>query len=147
VSELVAKAVDGVVLAGGDAGTPQAFGEAVSDLVFAVGGSLAELLRVQLADGRVLGFGARDLSTAAAVVDGIVRPTLARVAQRDIRAGLPAPQPLTLDELRAATIDYFTERARTITRDSVRSVLAGRIPPDQQVVTVDAVHGREGTWT
>jgi len=142
VTELVAKVLDGIALAGnGGPDAATAFGDAVSDLVFATGGALAEVLRVQLADGRVLTFGARDLATAATIADGIVRPTLERVAQRDLRAGLPEPRPLRLDELREATIDYFSERARTITRESVRSVLAQRIPPDQQVITVEAVNG------
>ena len=115
------------------------FGEAVSDLVFAPSGTLAELVRVQLADGRVLSFGARDLATAAAIADGIVRPLLARIAQRDLRAGLPEPRPLALDELQAATVEYFVERCRSITRENVRSVLAGRIPEDQGVTRVERV--------
>jgi hypothetical protein len=115
------------------------FGEAVSDLVFAPAGRLAELLRVELADGRVLTFGARDLATAAAIADGVVRPTLARAAQRDLRAGRPAPLPLTLEELRAATVEYFVERCRSITRDNVRGTLPGRIPEDQAVVKVELV--------
>ena len=123
------------------------FGEAVSDLIFAPAGILGELLRVQLADGRVLAFGAADLATGAAIADGIVRPTLARIAQRDMRAGRTAPLPLTLEELRAATIEYFVERCRTITRDNVRNVLPDRIPEDQAVVKVERVavpaeHGR-----
>jgi len=115
------------------------FGEAVSDLVFAPSGTLAEIVRVQLADGRVLSFGARDLATAAAIADGIVRPLLARIAQRDLRAGLPEPRPLALDELQAATVEYFVERCRSITRENVRSVLAGRIPEDQGVMRVERV--------
>jgi hypothetical protein len=113
------------------------FGEAVSDLVFAPNGALAELLRVQLADGTVLSFGARDLATAAAIADGIVRPLLARLAQRDLRAGREEPLPLTLDDLTAATAAYFRERCRSITRDNVRSVLAGRIPEHQVVAKVE----------
>lgn len=113
------------------------FGETVSDLIFAPAGVLAELLRVQLADGRVLTFGARDLVTPAAIADGIVRPTLARAAQRDLRAGRPAPLPLTLDVLRVATVQYFIERCATITRDNLRSVLPDRIPEDQAVVKVE----------
>jgi hypothetical protein len=116
-----------------------AFGASVSDLVFAPAGALAELLRVQLADGRVLRFGARDLATAAAVADGVVRPLLARTAQRDLRAGRPQPRPLALDELRAATIGYFVERCAGITRDNVRSILPGRIPDDQAVARVERV--------
>ena len=118
---------------------PRAFGEAISDLVFAPAGPLAGLLRVQLADGRVLTFGAPDLATPAAIADGIVRPTLARIAQRDLRAARPLPLPLTLDELRHATVDYFRARAATVTRDNVRSVLADRIPEDQTVVKVEPV--------
>lgn len=115
------------------------FGEAVSDLVFAPAGALAELLRVQLDDGRVLTFGARDLATGAAIADGIVRPLLARIAQRDLRAGRPAPLPLTLEELRAATVEYFVERSRTITPDNVRATLPDRIPQGQTVTKVEAV--------
>jgi hypothetical protein len=115
------------------------FGEAVSDLVFAPGGRLAELLRVQLADGRVLTFGARDLATPAAIADGIVRPLLGRIAHRDMRAGLPEPRPLTVDELQGATRHYFIERCRAITRDNVRSILPGRIPDDQGIAKVDRV--------
>lgn len=113
------------------------FGEAVSDLVFAPNGPLAELLRVQLADGSVLSFGARDLATAAAIADGIVRPLLGRLAQRDLRAGRAEPLPLTLDDLTAATTSYFRDRCRSITRDNVRSVLAGRIPEHQVVAKVE----------
>jgi hypothetical protein len=113
------------------------FGEAVSDLVFAPNGTLAELLRVQLADGRMLSFGARDLATAAAIADGIVRPLLARLAQRDLRAGREEPCPLALDDLTAATTGYFIERCRSITRDNVRSVLAGRLPEDQALTKVE----------
>jgi hypothetical protein len=145
VTLLVAKILTDMPLAPGD--TPTSLGEAVSDLIFAPGGALAEILRVQLADGRVLTFGARDLASAAAVADGIVRPTLAGSAQRDMKAGLPEPRPITLDRLRMATLDYFTRRARTITRESVRSVLAGRISPEQQVVTVEAVHNTGGSWS
>ena len=36
------------------------------------------------------------------------------------------------DTLRTATLDYFTQRARTLTRESVRSVLGRRIPAEQQ---------------
>ena len=122
------------------------FGEAVSDLIFAPAGMLAELLRVQLADGRVLTFGARDLATAAAIADGIVRPTLARVAQRDIRAGRSAPLPLTLEEMRAAAVEFFVERCGAITRDNVRRVLPDRIPEDQTIVKVERIAvGREAT--
>jgi hypothetical protein len=115
------------------------FGDVVSDLVFAPNGPLAACLRVQLADGRVLVFGARDLATPAAIADGIVRPLLARVAQRDLRAALPDPLPLTLDELTRATREYFVERCRSITRDNVRSLLPGRIPEDQGIAKVDTV--------
>jgi hypothetical protein len=113
------------------------FGEAVSDLVFAPTGALAELLRVQLADGRMLTFGARDLATPAAIADGVVRPALVRAAQRDLRAGRPEPLPLTLAELRTATVAYFVERCRSITRDNVRGMLADRIPDDQAVMKVE----------
>ena len=115
------------------------FGDVVSDLVFAPNGPLAACLRVQLADGRSLEFGARDLATPAAIADGIVRPLLARIAQRDMRAGLPDPRPVTLDELTGATHEYFVERCRSVTRDNVRSVLPGRIPEDQTVVKVEPV--------
>lgn len=141
VAVLVAKTLSGVPLAG-DEGRPEAerrrvFGDALSDLVFAPSGELAELLRVQLADGRVLRFGARDLASAAAIADGVIRPTLARTARRDWRAGLPAPRPLALEELRQAAVDYFTARCAAITRDNVRSVLAERIPDGQAVVRVE----------
>ena len=116
------------------------FGEAVSDLVFAPAGELAELLRVHLADGRVLTFGARDLASAAAIADGIVRPLLASVAHRDMRAGLSQPAPLTVDELQAATVRYFIGRCRAITRENVRSILRDRIPDDQGIVRVERVH-------
>lgn len=122
---------------------PRTFGEAVSDLVFAPNGPLAELLRVQLADGRTLTFGARDFSTPAAIADGIVRPLLARNVQRDLWAGLPEPRPMTQDELLQATVDYFVERCRCITRESVRSVLGGRIPEDQAVTKVEPVEKGE----
>jgi hypothetical protein len=115
------------------------FGEVVSDLVFAPAGPLAELLRVQLADGRVLTFGARDLATPAAIADGIVRPLLARLAQRGIAEGRPEPPPLGLDELADATRGYFVERCRSITRENVRSVLPGRLPEDQAVAKVERV--------
>ena len=115
------------------------FGEAVSDLVFAPGGALAELLRVQLGDGRVMTFGARDLTTGAAIADGIVRPALAAGLQRDLRAGRPAPLPLTLEELRAATLRYFADRCATITRENIRSVLPNRLPEDQAVMKVERV--------
>jgi hypothetical protein len=119
------------------AGDARAFGEAVSDLVFAPAGPLAELLRVQLADGRVLSFGARDLATAATVADGIVRSSLARAAQRDLRAGRHEPCAFTVDELRDATVRHFAERAGAITRDNVRSTLPDRIPEDQAVTRVE----------
>lgn len=116
---------------------PRAFGETVSDLIFSPGSALAELLRVQLADGRLLTFGACDLTTPAAIADGIVRPTLARAAQRDLRAGRPAPWPLTVAELRTATVQYFVERCATITRDNLRSVLPDTIPEDQAIAKVE----------
>jgi hypothetical protein len=144
VTTLVAQGLAGVELRA-DAGTtsdddPRPFGAAVSDLIFAPSGPLAELLHVQLADGRVRGVGARDLATGAAIADGIVRPALARLVQRDLRAGRPAPSPLTLEELRAATIAYFTQRAATTTRDNVRSLLPDGIIPDGQAV-VKIEHG------
>jgi hypothetical protein len=117
----------------------RAFGDMVSDLVFAPSGPLAELLRVQLADGRTVTIGAPDLATPAAIADGIVRPLLAGIAQRDLRAGRDTPLPVTADELRTATIEYFFERCRSITRDNVRSVLAGRLPEDQKIVKVEPV--------
>ena len=115
------------------------FGEAVSDLVFAPNGPLAELLRVQLTDGRTLAFGAPDLATPAAIADGIVRPLLARVAQRDLRSARPEPLPLTADELLAAAVEYFVERCRSITRDNVRSHLVGRLPDDQGIAKVERI--------
>jgi ribosomal protein L13E len=115
------------------------FGEAVSDLVFAPDGPLAVLLRVQLADGRLLTFGARDLATPAAIADGVVRPAIARALRRDVRAGRREPTPFTLAELRAATVAYFTERAAGITRDNIRSLLADRIPDHPAVVKVERV--------
>jgi len=120
-------------------------GEAVSDLVFAPGGELAELLRVHLADGRVLSYGAPDLATAAAIADGLVRPLLARAAQRDLRAGLAEPRPLTQDDLTAATVAYFHERCQSITRENVRSVLGGRVPPDQAIIKVERIDPEGGT--
>jgi hypothetical protein len=119
------------------------FGDAVSDLVFAPNGPLAELLRVQLTDGRTLTFGAPDLATPAAIADGVVRPLLARLAQRDLRAGRPEPLPLTADELLAATVEYFVQRCRSITRDNVRGQLAGRIPDDQGIAKVERVQKGE----
>jgi hypothetical protein len=147
VAAIVAKRLARVSLAAGDA---RSFGEMVSDLVVAPDGPLATLFRVQLADGRVLTFGARDLASPAAIADGVVRPTLLRLVRRDLGASRPRPAPLTLDELRDATLAYFTQRAATITRESVRSVLGGRLPEDQAVIKVEAlVHnnprGREGT--
>jgi hypothetical protein len=115
------------------------FGEVVSDLVFAPGGALATLLRVHLGDGRIITFGARDLATGAAITDGIVRPALAAALQRDLRAGLAAPQPLTVEELRSATLGYFAERCATITRENIRSVLPNRLPDDQAVTRIDRV--------
>jgi hypothetical protein len=141
VAGLVARCLAGVSL---DAGTPDDFGHLLSDAIFSPGGPLLELLRAQLSDGRVLLFGARDLASGAAIADGIVRPTLARGLQRDLRAGRPDPLPLAADELRAATVRYFRERAATITRDSIRSVLADRIPDDLAVVKVEClVAGRD----
>ena len=142
VTALVIKCLAGLSLRGEADGPShedpaQTFGAAVSDLVFAPSGRLASLLRVQLADGRVLRFGARDLATAAAVADGIVRPTLARAVRRDLEAGLAEPSPLSLDELREAAARYFDDRCRSITRDNVRSVLPGRIPEDQAVIKVE----------
>jgi hypothetical protein len=115
------------------------FGEAMSDLVFAPDGPLAALLRVQLADGRVLVFGAPAFATPAAIADGIVRPTLARLVRRDVRAGRTTPAPLRLGEMRTAALRYFADRAATITRENVRSVLPERIPEDQAVVKVERV--------
>jgi len=122
-----------------DADRARMFGEVISDLIFSPAGRLAELVRVQLADGRVLSFGARDLATAAAIADGIVGPTVARAARRDLRAGRPAPLPLTVEELRAATVQYFLRRCATITRDNIRGLLPERIPEDQAVVKVERV--------
>jgi hypothetical protein len=112
-------------------------GETLSDLIFSPDGELGELLRVHLADGRVLRFGAADLATGAAIADGIVRPAIARMVRRDLRAGHPEPRGLTLEELRRATVDYFSARVATITRHNVRSLLGDRIPEDQAVVKVD----------
>jgi hypothetical protein len=121
----------------GTRSTARAFGEALSDLIFSPDGELGELLRVHLADGRVLRFGAADLATGAAIADGILRPTLARAARRDLRAGRPEPRGLTLEELRRSTLDYFSRRVSTITRHNVKSILGDRIPEDQTVVKVD----------
>ncbi len=139
VAALVAQCLANVPLAAEeeDEGSAYAFGNAVSDLIFAPSGILAELLRVHLADGRVLSFGARHLATPAAIGDGIVRPTLARLVQRDIRAGRRAPLPLTIDGLREATVHYFAQRCTTITRENVRSVLPGALPDDQALVKVE----------
>ncbi len=121
---------------------PRAFGDAVSDVVF--GAELAELLRVQLADGRELTFGARDLVTGASVNDGIVRPLFAAIAHRDQRAGLPAPRPLARDELCAATVAYFVERCASLTRDNVRAAVPGRIPEDQTIAAVTRIGAAAG---
>jgi hypothetical protein len=143
VTALVARSLAGVALRtdvgemAADGDRARAFGEAVSDLVF--GPELSELLRIQLADGRVLTFGARDLATGAAVADGIVRPLLAVIVQRDQRAGLPAPQPLTPEELHAAATAYFVDRCASITRDNVRAIIPGRIPEDQAVKKVERI--------
>ena len=126
-------------MSGSQAALAREFGELVSDLVFAPNGPLAELFRVQLADGRQLVFGARDLATPAAIADGIVRPLLCRMVQRDMRARLPEPQPLGREELARATHAYFAERCRSLTRENVRSLLPGRIPDDQGVVKVERV--------
>jgi hypothetical protein len=139
VADLVARCLAGVPL---DGGTAPDFGAVVSDVVFSPGGPLAELLQAQLSDGRALVFGARDLATGAAVADGIVRPTLARGLRRDLRAGRPDPLPLAADDLRAATVRYFRERAASITRDSIRSVLGGRLPDDLAVVKVESLVAR-----
>jgi hypothetical protein len=145
LATLVAQCLAGVRLAhdgnGARRHAAQAFGDAISDMIFAPAGALGELLRVQLADGRVMVFGARDLSTPAAIADGIVGPTLARLAQRDLRAGRPAPSALGLEELRDATVAYFARRCATITRDNVRGVLPERIPEDLAVVKVEPVQG------
>jgi hypothetical protein len=141
VADLVARCLAGIPV---DGGTAPEVGAVVSDVIFSPGGPLAELLRVQLSDGRVLTFGGRDLATGAAVADGVVRPTLARGLRRDLRAGRPDPLPLAADDLRAATVRYFRERAAAITRDSVRSVLGGRVPDDLAVVKVESlVTGRD----
>jgi len=134
VSALVARCLDDVALDDGAAGD---FGALVSDVVFSPGGPLAELLRAQLSDGRVLAFGARDLASGAAIADGIVRPTIARGLQQDLRAGRPAPRPLVADTLRDATVDYFRLRAASITRDNIRSALPDRLPDDLAVVRVE----------
>jgi hypothetical protein len=137
----VARCLDDVGLADGTAGE---FGDLVSDLVFAPSGPLAALLRVQLSDGRMLTFGAPDLASGAAVADGIVRPTLARGLQRDLRAGRPEPHPLSAEELRTSVLRYFRERAAGITRDSIRSVFDVHLPDDLAVVRVERlVTGRE----
>lgn len=140
VAALVTRCLARVALDAGAAAPADAargFGEAVSDLVFAPNGPLAELLRVQLADGRTCTFGAADLATPAAVADGAVRPLLERIVQRDSAAGLPAPRPLACAELLAATTEYFVERCRSITRENVRSHLPDRLPEDQAVVKVE----------
>jgi energy-coupling factor transporter ATP-binding protein EcfA2 len=140
VATLVAKCLAGIPLAadggsGGSDALAREFGDALSDFIFAPAGGLAELIRVQLADGRLLNFGARDLASAAAIADGIVRPTVARATRRDLRAGRATPLPL--DDLRTATLHYFAERCRALTRDNVRSVLPDRLPEDQAVVKVE----------
>ena len=151
VATLVAKSLAGVSLARDDGsldagdGLAREFGDALSDLIFAPAGALAELVRVQLADGRVLSFGACDLASAAAIADGIVRPTLARAARRDLRGARKMPLPLTLDELRAGTVQYFVQRCSTITRDNVRSLLPERIAEDQAVAKVERVATNAGT--
>ncbi len=143
---IVASCLAGVALApisdrgpDGDGDRARAFGEAVSDLVYAPSGELAELLRVQLADGRVLTVGAADLATPAALADGIVRPVLRRVVRRDTRKGLAAPTPLTIGELRAETVAYFTGVCATITRDNIRGLVTDKIPEDQAVTGVQRV--------
>jgi hypothetical protein len=143
VAALVAKCLSGIELeaAPGRAGKTEdlalELGEAVSDLIFAPGGKLAELLRVQLGDGRVLTFGAGDLATPAAIADGIVYPALVRKVQRSRQTGESRIGSVTLDELRNATERYFVEHCKTITRDNVRSILPDRIPEDQSVVKVE----------
>lgn len=144
VEQLAAQCLTGIRLAADDLGiaidaAPRGFAQALSDLVFAPSGALSEVLRVQLSDGRLFTFGARDFATAAAIADGIVRPTLARIAQRDMRAGLSQPRPLRLEELRAAAARYIADRCAAITRDNVRSVLPDRLPEDQAVVKVERV--------
>jgi hypothetical protein len=142
-ARIVANCLSGIALApmadgAADGAEPaRVFGEAVSDLVYAPSGELAELLRVQLADGRVLTVGAGDLATPAALADGIVRPVLRRIVRRDARSRLPAPAPLTLAELRAEAIGYFTGLCATITRDNVRALVPGKIPEDQPVTRVE----------
>ena len=144
VERLVASSLAGVPLAdpaGGSGRSEQElaglFGGALADLIFAPSGALAEFVRVQLADGRELVFGARELATAATIADGVIRPSLARGVRRDLRAGRATPAPLTLEELRAATIDHFLERASQITRENVRGVLGHCIPEEQAVVKVE----------
>ena len=144
-ASLIAKCLAGIPLAASDDGADtgnardraRTFGGALSDLLYAPSGEVAELLRVQLADGRVLTFGATDMTTPAALADGIVRPTLLRLVRRALRSGGAAPPPLTLAELRAETIRYFTTRCETITRDNVRGLFPARIPEDQAVVRVE----------
>jgi hypothetical protein len=116
------------------------FGEAMRDLIFAPAGPLAELLRVQLADGRELAFGASDLATGSSVADGIVGAALVRKVGRAQREGRSEPDPLTLEELRAAALAHFAERSAAITRDNIRSILPERIPEDQAVVKVERVN-------
>jgi hypothetical protein len=140
VTRLVERCLEGVPLAGGSA---RDFGDVVSDCVFAPDGPLARLVAAQLADGRVLTFGAPDLASGAAIADGLVRRTILRGLRRDRRAGLPAPAPLSPEALRAEAVRYFRERAATITRDNIRSVLADRLPEDQAVVRVEPLHGKE----
>ena len=139
VADLVARRLAGVPL---DGGTPGDFGALVSDVVFSPGGPLAELLRAQLSDGRVLTFGAASLVSGAAIADGVVHPTIARGLQRDLRDGRPEPRPLRAEDLHEATVGYFRGRAAAITRDSIRAVLGAQLPDDLAVVRVDTHTGR-----
>jgi len=142
VAALGARCLGDVPLVVGDeaadpADTKLRFAEGLSDFIFAPAGPLAELLRVQLTDGRVLSFGAAAFATGAALADGIIRPLVARGVRRDIRAGREVPSPVALEDLRAATIDHFVEWAGGITKDNVRSMLGDRIPEDQAVTKVE----------
>ena len=136
VAALVARVLADIAIADGDA---HIAGERISDLIFAPSGPLAELLRVQLGDGRMLTFGAPHLTTGATIADGIVRPTIARAARRDQRGGLAEPAPLAVEELLSATRRYFATRACVITRESITSILADELPEDQTVVRVERI--------
>jgi len=143
VVTLVERTLAGVARADGSA---REYGEVVSDMLFATSGALAELVRVQLADGSEVGLGAADFTTGAAIVDGVLRPTLGRWIKEDLRAGR-RPRPLPLEALRDATVAHFVERAHVVTAENAHAMFPERIPREQRVTRVQVTAGARHATT